>query len=241
MRSSFFSFTSYVFVSTCLVALAQSVPLVPFKNAPTVLARSTWKREVVPKDRVTMSYSPGDVSSLNSCLGLISGNLQSIHAIRLQPLPSALTRIFLFYSLKTLNSSSTQLFVRQRNRTTLSLESLLSLRIATPRLSRPGHPCLNSCWLPLTRAAIPATGEPPGCKSPPLLLSLRLRFLTRVSSVTAESFNSGIVLQVTTVPLREAGSSFRITHAAGTSDDYSVVPQPNIQRSRCLQRLGVQQ
>ncbi|KAF8167044.1 hypothetical protein K438DRAFT_2024955 [Mycena galopus ATCC 62051] len=58
MWSPFFLWTFCVLVSPLLLVPAQGKPLVPFRSAPRVLPRSTWKREVIPKDVVTLSYAP---------------------------------------------------------------------------------------------------------------------------------------------------------------------------------------
>ncbi|KAF8140933.1 hypothetical protein K438DRAFT_1946527 [Mycena galopus ATCC 62051] len=58
MWSPFFRWTFCVLVSPLLLVPAQGKPLVPFRSAPRVLPRSTWKREVIPKDVVTLSYAP---------------------------------------------------------------------------------------------------------------------------------------------------------------------------------------
>ncbi|KAJ6526819.1 hypothetical protein B0H19DRAFT_1197094 [Mycena capillaripes] len=58
MRVSCSVWTSCVFVWAFLLVLVTSKPLLPYKNAPRALPRSTWKREVVPKDIVTLEYAP---------------------------------------------------------------------------------------------------------------------------------------------------------------------------------------
>ncbi|KAJ6453977.1 hypothetical protein C8R45DRAFT_1038562 [Mycena sanguinolenta] len=40
------------------LVVAHSKPLVPFKNPPRAVPRGIWKREVVPRDIVTLSYAP---------------------------------------------------------------------------------------------------------------------------------------------------------------------------------------
>ncbi|KAJ7898544.1 hypothetical protein B0H14DRAFT_173674 [Mycena olivaceomarginata] len=61
MRSPFSLWTSCIFAWTLLSVLSiltESKPLVPYKHTPRVLPRSTWKREIVPQDIVTLSYAP---------------------------------------------------------------------------------------------------------------------------------------------------------------------------------------
>ncbi|KAJ7058018.1 hypothetical protein C8F01DRAFT_1232825 [Mycena amicta] len=50
-------FLSPTWLFLCLLALTAASPLVPFKNSPSLHARSTWKRAIVPKDVVSLHYS----------------------------------------------------------------------------------------------------------------------------------------------------------------------------------------
>ncbi|KAJ7920457.1 hypothetical protein B0H13DRAFT_1986996 [Mycena leptocephala] len=58
MPSASSLWTFCISVWALLLVVAQSKPLVPYKNPARALPRSTWKREVVPKDAVTLLYAP---------------------------------------------------------------------------------------------------------------------------------------------------------------------------------------
>ncbi|KAJ7446118.1 hypothetical protein FB451DRAFT_1292207 [Mycena latifolia] len=181
MRSPSFFFASCVFISTFLVALVQSVPLVPFKNAPTVLARSTWKREVVPKDIVTLSYSPERSQRPTSSLTFAAH--PNLPILLLENIEFLVNTVACYASSET-DDSAVQITFNSEDAYTATLAAWSSL---SQFMLVTSHPSCNpsdqrGAWL--------------------------------VSSVSGETFDSTIALQVQTVPLREAGSSFRISHAA---------------------------
>ncbi|KAJ7513038.1 hypothetical protein B0H11DRAFT_1948489 [Mycena galericulata] len=68
MRSPYSPWTAGVFIWTLFLLLAESKPLLPYKNVPRVLPRSAWKREVVPKDVATLSYAPEGINFRTSSL-----------------------------------------------------------------------------------------------------------------------------------------------------------------------------
>ncbi|KAJ7848495.1 hypothetical protein B0H14DRAFT_3138277 [Mycena olivaceomarginata] len=186
MRSPFFLF-SWVLISTCLVGIAQGVPLVPFKNAPTLLARSTWKREIVPKNLVTLSYAP----------------------------PRA------HYSTSSLT------FAAHRNVPILLLEDIEFLVdsvvchaeadgsvVEVAFNSEDAYAATFAAWSSLSQFMLVTSH--PSCNPSDE------RGAWLVSSVAGDSAESKIILQVRTVPVREMGSSFRISHvASGVSTAWS--------------------
>ncbi|KAJ7453774.1 hypothetical protein FB451DRAFT_1280774 [Mycena latifolia] len=181
MRSPSFFFASCVFISTFLVALVQSVPLVPFKNAPTVLARSTWKREVVPKHIVTLSYSPERSHRPTSSLTFAAH--PNLPILLLENIEFLVDTVACYASSET-DDSVVQITFNSEDAYAATLAAWSSL---SQFMLVTSHPSCNpsdqrGAWL--------------------------------VSSVSGETFDSTIALQVQTVPLREAGSSFRISHAA---------------------------
>ncbi|KAJ6547774.1 hypothetical protein DFH09DRAFT_634298 [Mycena vulgaris] len=198
MRSPFFFFNSGVVISAFLAAgaLAQSEPLVPFKNTPTVLARSTWKREVVPKDLVTLSYSPERSHYPSSSLTFAAHPNTPI--LLLENIE------FLVETVVCHTSSETD-------------DSVVEITFN----SEDAYAATLAAWSSLSEFMLVTSH--PSCNPSDQ------RGAWRVSSVSGESFDSTITLQVHTVPLREVGSSFRISHvAAGISSGWGAPPPGNI-------------
>ncbi|KAJ7204948.1 hypothetical protein GGX14DRAFT_459016 [Mycena pura] len=54
--------------ATFAAAVAETSPLLPFKTPASVYARSTWKRNLAPKDVVSLSYAPAASHSPRSSL-----------------------------------------------------------------------------------------------------------------------------------------------------------------------------
>ncbi|KAJ6600359.1 hypothetical protein DFH09DRAFT_1302843 [Mycena vulgaris] len=195
MRSPFFFFNSGIVISGLLAAraLAQSEPLVPFKNTPTVLARSTWKREVVPKDLVTLSYSPERSHYPSSSLTFAAHPKTPI--LLLENIE------FLVETVACHTSSETD-------------DSVVEITFN----SEDAYAATLAAWSSLSEFMLVTSH--PSCNPSDQ------RGAWRVSSVSGESFDSVITLQVHTVPLREMGSSFRISHAAAGISSGWGAPRP---------------
>ncbi|KAJ7145569.1 hypothetical protein C8R44DRAFT_896671 [Mycena epipterygia] len=179
MRSSFFLFP-WALISTCLVGIAQGVPLVPFKNAPTLLVRSTWKGEVVPKNLVTLSYAPPRAHYSTSSLTFAAH--PNVPILLLEDIEFLVDSVVCHAET---DGSVVEVAFNSEDAYTATYAAWSSL---SQFMLVTSHPSCNpsderGAWL--------------------------------VSSVSGDSSESEIILQVHTVPVREMGSSFRISHVAG--------------------------
>ncbi|KAJ7017946.1 hypothetical protein C8F04DRAFT_1278488 [Mycena alexandri] len=179
MRPPFFLF-SRALISTCLVGIAQGVPLVPFKNLPTLLARSTWKREVVPKNLVTLSYAPPHAHYSTSSLTFAAH--PNVPILLLEDIEFLVNSVVCHAEA---DGSVVEVAFNSDDAYTATFAAWSSL---SQFMLVTSHPSCNpsderGAWL--------------------------------VSSVAGDSAESEIILQVRTVPVREMGSSFRISHVAG--------------------------
>ncbi|KAJ7686125.1 hypothetical protein B0H17DRAFT_1204507 [Mycena rosella] len=145
------------------------------------MARSTWKREVVPKDIVTLSYSPERSHYPTSSLTFAAH--PNVPILLLESI-EFLVETVVCHTFSETDDSVVEITFNSEDAYAATLAAWSSL---SQFMLLTSHPTCNpsdqrGAWL--------------------------------VSSVSGESFDSGITLQVHTVPLREAGSSFRISHAA---------------------------
>ncbi|KAJ7733971.1 hypothetical protein B0H16DRAFT_1732069 [Mycena metata] len=180
MRSPFFLFLRVLIIPTFLVGIAQGVPLVPFKNSPTLLARSTWTREVVPKNLVTLSYAPPSAHYSTSSLTFAAH--PNVPILLLEDIQFLVNSVVCHAeadgSVVEIAFNSDDAYAA----TFAAWSSLSQFMLVT------SHPSCNpsderGAWL--------------------------------VSSVAGDGTESEIILQARTVPVREMGSSFRISHVAG--------------------------
>ncbi|KAF7333338.1 hypothetical protein MVEN_02349100 [Mycena venus] len=181
MRSPFFVWTACIFVWTLLSVLAQSKPLLPYKNPTRTLPRSTWKREVVPKDVITLYYAPDGAQRPTSSLTFTAH--QNVPVLLLEDLEVHLENIVCHTTLEDEDSVIEIVFASEDAYSVAAVtwSSLSQFILVT------SHPACNprdqrGAWL--------------------------------VSSVLREDLKNAISLEVHSIPLREIGSSFHISHVS---------------------------
>ncbi|KAJ6566556.1 hypothetical protein B0H19DRAFT_1232686 [Mycena capillaripes] len=181
MRSTYSLFLCVL--ATCLVAITDAVPLVPFQAPTTLMARSAWKREVVPKDFVTLPYGPEGAAYPTSSLTFAAH--PNVPILVLENLEFLIEEVMCRPAKEGEGDVVEVFFISQDAyaATLAAWSSLSQFMLVT------SHPTCNphdqrGAWL--------------------------------VSAVAGEESTSGIVLLVKTLPLRELGSSFHLSHSAGS-------------------------
>ncbi|KAJ7843292.1 hypothetical protein B0H13DRAFT_2676389 [Mycena leptocephala] len=167
MRSPFSLWISFVFVWTSLLVLLEGKPLVPYKNAPQVLPRSAWKREVVPKDVVTLSA------------------YENVPIMVLEEIDFLVETIVCHITLGSEDSVVEIIFT-----------------------SEDAYAAIFATWSSLSEFILVTSHQ--SCNPNDQ------RGAWLVSSVFEEAFKYAISLEVHSIPLREIGSSFHISHASDT-------------------------
>ncbi|KAJ7190746.1 hypothetical protein GGX14DRAFT_482495 [Mycena pura] len=177
-------------LSMFVARLADCSPLVPFKTPTSILARSTWKRALAPRDAVSLFYAPAGSSSPSSSLTFTAH--QDLPILLLEDIEFLVEAVWCHYSAE-------------------EDVSVIEITFA----SEDAYDATLAAWSSLPQFMLVTSHR--GC-NPHDQRGAWLVTATIGATAIVGNLNQRIVLQVQQIPLRAIGWSFHISHAAdGTS------------------------